>query len=94
MENIKRDNRIHCAACGTESYDHNYSLGYKVGHEDWSPFPRVNRLRQTFLDREYDVDVERLRLVTEAYKDNEKRPLKVKCARAEHTSQRQPPHIR
>ena len=82
MENIRKDNQIHCTACGTESYDHSYSLGYKVGHEDWSPFPRVNRLRQTFLDREYDVDVERLRLVTEAYQDNDKSPLKVKCARA------------
>lgn len=82
MENIRKDNQIHCTACGTESYDHSYSLGYKVGHEDWSPFPRVNRLRQTFLDREYDVDVERLRLVTEAYQNNDKSPLKVKCARA------------
>ena len=44
---IKNDNIIHCSASGTESYDHCYSLGYKVGHEDWSPYPRVNALRKT-----------------------------------------------
>ena len=79
---IKNDNIIHCSASGTESYDPCYSLGYKVGHEDWSPYPRVNALRKTFLDRRYDVDVERLRLVTEAYQANEKATTKIRCARA------------
>ena len=82
MGNMKDRKIIHCDAQGTESYDHCYSLGYEVGHDDWSPFPRVNRLRQTFLDREYDVDVERLRLVTEAYRDNENETVKIRCARA------------
>ena len=59
--------RIHTNACGTEPYDKTYSLGYEVHHKDWSPFSRVNHLRQTFLDRPYEIDVERLRLVTEAY---------------------------
>ncbi len=68
--------------CGTEPYDHTYSLGYQVHHEDWSPYPRVNRLRQTFLDRPYDVDVERLRLVTEAYKKHEGCAPKLQCAYA------------
>ena len=75
-------NDIHCCACGTESYDHQYSLGYQVHHEDWSPYPRVNRLRQTFLDRPYDIDVERLRLVTESYKAHENDVAKLKCAYA------------
>ena len=57
----------HTAARGIEPFDQVYSLGYQVNHADWSPFPRVNRLRQTFLDRPYEIDVERLRLVTEAY---------------------------
>ena len=73
---------VHCSACGTESCDHTYSLGYQVNHEDWSPYPRVNRLRQTFLDRQYDVDVERLRLVTEAYQKYDDCTIKIKCARA------------
>ncbi len=60
---------IHTDACGTEPFDKTYSLGYQVHHKDWSPFPRVNHLRQTFLDRPYEIDVERLRLVTEAYKN-------------------------
>ena len=73
---------IHTNACGTEPFDKTYSLGYQVHHEDWSPFPRVNRLRQTFLDRPYEIDVERLRLVTEAYKKYEGYPRKLQCAYA------------
>lgn len=73
---------IKCKASGTESYDKTYSLGYEVHHDDWSPYPRVNRLRETFLDRPYDIDVERLRLVTEAYKNHEECPPKLQCAYA------------
>lgn len=69
-------------ACGTQPYDQTYSLGYQVHHEDWSPFPRVNHLRQKFLDRPYEVDVERLRLVTEAYKKHEVCSRKLQCAYA------------
>lgn len=72
----------HTEARGTEPYDHTYSLGYQVHHEDWSPFPRVNRLRQTFLDRPYEIDVERLRLVTEAYQEHPGCPKKLQCAYA------------
>lgn len=72
----------HTTACGTQPFDQTYSLGYQVHHEDWSPFPRVNHLRQTFLDRPYDIDVERLRLVTESYKEHEAYPSKLKCAYA------------
>lgn len=82
MTHTNNNHQIHCDACGTESYDHSYSLGYEVGHKDWSPYPRVNRLRRTFLDREYDVDVERLRLVTEAYQNNADATTKIKCAKA------------
>jgi len=71
-----------CGACGTESYDKTYSLGYQVNHEDWSPYPRVNRLRKTFMDREYLIDVERMRNVTEAYKEYENATTKIRCARA------------
>jgi formate C-acetyltransferase len=69
-------------ACGIQPHDQTYSLGYQVNHEDWSPFPRVNHLRQKFLDRPYDIDVERLRLVTEAYKKHETAPRKLLCAYA------------
>ena len=80
--NSNEHDQVHCSACGTEKYDHTYSLGYQVNHGDWSPYPRVNHLRQTFLDRQYDVDVERLRLVTEAYKKYDSCTIKIKCARA------------
>ena len=72
----------HTDACGTLPFDYTYGIGYQVAHEDWSPFPRVNRLRQAFLDRPYDIDVERLRLVTESYKKHENEPQKLKCAYA------------
>ncbi|TBT04047.1 formate C-acetyltransferase/glycerol dehydratase family glycyl radical enzyme [Vibrio parahaemolyticus] len=72
----------HTDAIGTEAFDKVYGLGYEVGHEDWSPFPRVNKLRQTFLDRPYDIDVERLRLVTEAFQNNETVPRILQCAYA------------
>ena len=61
----------HTTACGTEPFDKNYCIGYQVHHEDWSPFPRVNHLRQTFLDGKYWIDIERLRLVTETYQKYE-----------------------
>lgn len=73
---------LHTKAAGTEPFDHVYCLGYQVNHEDWSPFPRINRLRQTFLDRPYEIDVERLRLVTESYKETEGRVRKLQCAYA------------
>ena len=82
MQTVDMAKQKHTDACGTEPYDKTYSLGYQVHHEDWSPFPRVNRLRQTFLDREYYIDVERLRLVTEAYKEHELAPRKLQCAYA------------
>ena len=72
----------HTNASGIHPFDHTYGIGYKVNHEDWSPFSRVNALRQKFLDRSYDIDVERFRLVTEAYKNHETAPQKLKCAYA------------
>ncbi len=74
--------RTSTTAIGCESYDHVYGLGYEVNHEDWSPYPRVNSLRQTFLDRPYEIDVQRLRLVTEAYRKHENAPRKLQCAYA------------
>ena len=73
---------VHTNARGTEPYDKVYCLGYQVHHEDWSPYPRINKLRQTFLDRGYDVDVERLRLVTQSYRQHEHLPEKQKVAYA------------
>lgn len=56
--------------CGTEPYDKTYGLGYKVGHEGYSPYERVNRLRKVFLDRPFCIDIQRARFVTEVYKEN------------------------
>lgn len=72
----------HTTARGTQPFDETYSLGYEVNHKDWSPFPRVNDLRKKFLDRPYEIDVERLRLITESYKKHETLPKKLQCAYA------------
>ena len=71
---------VHTTARGVDPYDKNYCIGYQVGHKDWSPYPRVNHLRKAFLDREYLIDVERFRNVTEAYQENER--ATTKCAKA------------
>lgn len=75
-------NAVHTTASGVESYDKTYGIGYEVGHEDWSPYPRVNRLRQRFLDREFNIDIERMRHVTESYQQYENATTKIRCAKA------------
>ncbi|MBT8058214.1 MAG: formate C-acetyltransferase/glycerol dehydratase family glycyl radical enzyme [Gammaproteobacteria bacterium] len=48
-----------------------------------SPFARVNRLRNWYLDEQpWTVDAERAVLVTEAYKQNENEPQAIKVAQA------------
>jgi formate C-acetyltransferase len=69
-------------AIGTEKYDQSYGLGYKKGHGDLSPYPRVNRLRKRFLERPFNIDIERAVLVTEAYMENEDKSPVMKCALA------------
>ena len=78
MMNIQK----HTRARGCESFDQTYSVGYEVGHGDWSPYPRVNRLRQTFLDREFNIDIERFRNVTQAYREYEGSTAMIRCAKA------------
>ena len=72
----------HTDARGVEPYDQNYGLGYQVNHGDWSPYSRVNRLRRVFLDRPYDIDVERGRLFTEAFREHEEESAKIRNALA------------
>ncbi|MGN0708716.1 MAG: pyruvate formate lyase family protein, partial [Anaerovoracaceae bacterium] len=73
---------LHTDARGCEPYDKFYSLGYQVGHKDWSPYPRINHLRQAFLDRKYNISTERMKLVTEAYKAHPNAPKKLQVAYA------------
>lgn len=73
---------IHTTASGVEDYDKTYGIGYEVSHEAWSPYPRVNRLRQVFLDREFNIDVERMRNVTKAYQEYETCTTKIRCAKS------------
>lgn len=66
--------------CGTEPFDKHYGIGYKSGHEGFSPYQRVNRLRQTFLDRPFNIDIQRAKLITEVYKNNPDLSPKLKTA--------------
>lgn len=66
--------------CGTENYDQNYGLGYQTGHDDFSPYERVNRLRSTFLETEFRVDIQRARLITEVYRKYPDLPAKLRTA--------------
>lgn len=66
--------------CGTEAFDKHYGIGYQVGHEGFSPYERVNRLRKTFLDREFNIDIQRARLITEVYKNHPHMSAKLKTA--------------
>ena len=59
-----------------DPFDKTYSIGYEVGHKDWSPYPRVNHCEKAFLEREYLIDVERFRNITQAYKENERATTK------------------
>jgi hypothetical protein len=76
------NNFTHTKAAGTEPFDHEYGVGYQVHHKDWSPFPRINRLRKQFLARPYDIDLDRLRLVTKSYKEHVKCPTMLRVAYA------------
>ena len=67
--------------CGTEPFDKTYGLGYKVGHDDFSPYGRVNRLRAAFLEKEFTVDVKRAEMITQVYRENPTLSPMLKTAR-------------
>ncbi|MDD6154424.1 MAG: pyruvate formate lyase family protein [Eubacteriales bacterium] len=72
----------HTDARGCEPFDKFYSLGYQTGHDEWSPYPRVDRLRHEFFKRPYNISTERMKLVTEAYKAHPTAPKKLQVAYA------------
>ncbi len=74
--------KYHTTAIGTEAYDKSYGVGYKVGHESWTPYPRVEKMKKAFTALPYDIDIQRLRLVTESYKAHENCSRKMQCAYA------------
>lgn len=62
---------VNAKPCGTENYDQNYGLGYQTGHDDFSPYERVNQLRSTFLETEFRVDIQRARLINHPFEQRE-----------------------
>ncbi len=67
---------------GTEAFDKHYGIGYKVGHDGFSPYERVNKLRKVFLDRKFNIDIQRARLITQTYKEHPQLSAKLKTAYA------------
>lgn len=65
---------------GTEAFDKHYGIGYKVGHDGFSPYQRVNKLRKVFLDRKFNIDIQRARLITQTYKEHPQMSAKLKTA--------------
>ena len=61
----------------------NWGVGVSGVVDNPSPFPRINRLRNWFLDDQpWTLDAERALLVTEAYRKNEHEPQVIKVAQA------------
>ncbi len=67
---------------GTEAFDKHYGIGYQVGHDGFSPYARVNKLRKVFLARKFNIDIQRARLITQTYKENPQMSPKLKTAYA------------
>ncbi len=70
------------AARGTTPFDKSFGLGYQVGHGDYSPYKRVNSLRDYFFAQEFHIDSQRGELVTKAYQKYKAAPQVIKVARA------------
>ena len=67
---------------GTEAFDKHYGIGYKVGHDGFSPYSRVNKLRKVFLNKRFNIDIQRARLITQTYKEHPELSAKLKTAYA------------
>lgn len=67
---------------GTEAFDKHYGIGYKAGHDGFSPYSRVNKLRKVFLNRRFNIDIQRARLITQTYKEHPELSAKLKTAYA------------
>lgn len=65
---------------GTEAFDKHYGIGYKVGHDGFSPYSRVNKLRKVFLERKFNIDIQRARLITQTYREKPELSAKLKTA--------------
>lgn len=72
----------HTTAQGVVPFDHHFGIGYQVGHEGWSPYARVNQLREHWGELPWNIDTTRLRLVTESYQAHEGESWKMQVAHA------------
>ena len=76
-------NRIHTTACGTEPYDKCWGVGAKkkLTSGGFSPFERINRLRELYKVTPLCLDATRAVVITDVYKQYESQPMIIKKAR-------------
>lgn len=76
----------HTTAIGIEPIEKVWNVGaQKVlerGGGGYSPFPRINRLRELYFSTQLTLDATRVKVFTEVYKENEAQPMVIKKAKA------------
>ena len=76
--------RVHTTSCGVEPYDKCFGVGAKkkLDSGGFSPYERINKLREIYKNTPLSLDSGRALAFTEAYKENEAQPVVIKKARA------------
>ena len=68
---------------GVEPFDQDWGTGKSgMGDGNFSPYPRINKLRKIFLDTPHTIDEKRAVIWTETLKNNVEKPYIVRCAEA------------
>lgn len=75
---------VHTTACGVEPYDKSFGVGAhkKLGSGGFSPYPRIERIRELYKRSPLLLDSGRIMTFTKVYKENEAQPVVIKKARA------------
>ena len=76
--------KVHTTACGVEPYDRCFGVGAhkKLDSGGFSPYPRIERIRELYKRSPLFLDSGRIMTFTEVYKANEAQPVVIKKALA------------
>ena len=74
--------KIHTTCCGVEPYDKSFGVGVKkkLDSGGFSPYERINRIRELYKKAPLTLDSLRARIITETYRQNESQPVIMKKA--------------
>ena len=75
---------VHTSACGVEPYDRSFGVGAKKKFDSggFSPYPRVEKIRELYKTAPLTLDSGRALVFTEVYKQNESKPFVTRKALA------------